>query len=260
MSPSRIVLAAAFAALLGQPLAAQRPEWDAQRAQVSRESLQVLMSRLEETSRSPVYSGRLRDRSRAEAALISERLLQGDFNIGDRIALVVEGQTTLSDTFAVDEARSISIPAFGSVSLAGVLRSELTAHLTQQLSRFVNNPVVRARALIRVTILGEVRAPGFYTLPVDMLVDEALMQAGGPTSLAKLGDIRIERGRQALWGGETLEQAIAQGRTLNFLSVRAGDRILVPRQTQRNTFEIIRTVSVLAGLPFTLLAIANLFK
>jgi len=253
-------LASACVVVCAPRLAAQRPDWDPRRVEVSRESLQVLMTRLEETGRSPVYSGSLRERSRTEAALIRERLQSGDFNVGDRIALTIEGETAINDTFTVDAGRTLTLPTYGSIALSGVLRSELTGHLTEQLRRFVTNPVVRARALIRVTILGEVRQPGFYTVPVETLVDQALMMAGGPTSLARLDDIRIERGRRRLWEGESLERAIAEGTTLNALSVRAGDRIVVPRQSQRNTFEVIRSISVLASLPFTIIAIANLFN
>jgi protein involved in polysaccharide export with SLBB domain len=259
-SLTRVIVACAGLAAGARPLLAQRPDWDPRRVEVSRESLQVLMARLEETARSPVYSGELRERSRAEAALIRERLQNGDFSVGDRIALTLEGDNAVRDTFTVDASRSITLPTYGAVSLAGVLRSELTGHLTEQLRRFVNNPVLQARALIRLSILGEVRQPGFYTLPVETLLDQALMQAGGPTSSARLDQIRIERGRQRLWDGESLERAIAEGRTLNALSVRAGDRIVVPRQSQRNTLEIIRSISILASLPFTIISIVSLFN
>jgi protein involved in polysaccharide export with SLBB domain len=257
----RLILVAACAALLAPPADAQRSNWDPQRAQVSRESLQVLMTRLEETARSPVYSNRLRERSLAEAALLRQRLAEGDFFIGDRIAFTIEGgPAPLSDTATVDVNRSIAISQFGSISLAGVLRSELTAHLTREVGRFITNPVVRALALIRLTIVGEVRMPGFYTLPVDMLVDQALTAAGGPTGLARLDQIRIERGGETIWDGATMEQALAEGRTLNALGVRAGDRVVVPRGTQRSWESTARTIGLLASLPFTIIAIVNLFN
>lgn len=261
MSSSRLIIVAAIAAAFASPAGAQRPDWDPQRAQVSRESLQVLMTRLEETARSPVYSERLRERSRAEAAVLRQRLSEGDFFIGDRIAFTVEGGAApFSDTATVDVNRSIAISQYGSISLAGVLRSELTDHLTRQLGRFINEPVVRARALIRVTIVGEVRAPGFYTLPVETLLDQALMAAGGPTGLSRLDRIRIERGGETIWDGEAVELAIAEGRTLNVLGIRAGDRIVVPRGSQRNWESTARTVGLLLSLPFTIISIVSLFN
>lgn len=261
MSSSRFVIAAAFAALATQPALAQRTNWDPQRAQVSRESLQVLVTRLEETARSPVYSNRLRERSRTEAAQLRQRLTEGDFSIGDRIAFTIEGGAApLSDTATVDVNRTIAISQFGSISLAGVLRSELSAHLTREVGRFITNPVVRALALIRVTIVGEVRTPGFFTLPVEMLVDQALTAAGGPTGSARLGDIRIERAGETIWDGEAVERAIAEGRTLNSLGIRAGDQIVVPRGSQRNWESTARTVGMLVSLPFTIISIVNLFN
>lgn len=257
----RIVIVAACAALLAQPASAQRSSWDPQRAQVSRESLQVLMLRLEETARSPVYSSRLRERSRAEAAQLRQRLTEGDFFLGDRIAFTIEGGAApLSDTATVDGNRTIAISQYGSISLQGVLRSELTTHLTQQLARLITNPVVRALALIRVTIVGEVKTPGFYTLPVETLLDQALMMAGGPTGNSRLDAIRIVRAGETIWDGGAVEQAIAEGRTLNALGVRAGDQIVVPRESERNWESTARTVGLLVTLPFTIISVVNLLR
>jgi len=151
-----------------------------------------------------------------------------DFQAGDRILLRVEGDSALSDTFTVVAGPALRLPAIGEVSLAGVRRADLEAHLTRELSRYLKDPVVHARALIRVSVLGEVVRPGFYAVPLDLVLADALMVAGGPTQDARVDRLRMLRGESALWSGNKLQGAIARGSTLGDLGLRAGDRIDVP--------------------------------
>src|SRR2546430_14391553 len=92
------------------------------------------------------------------------------FQVGDRILLHVEGDSALTDTFTVVAGPALRLPDIGEISLAGVRRTDLEAHLTQQLSRYIKDPVVQARALIRVSVVGEVTRPGFYAVPVDLVL------------------------------------------------------------------------------------------
>jgi len=151
------------------------------------------------------------------------------FQVGDRILLSVEGDSVLSDTFTVVNGPALRLPEIGDISLANVPRLGLEPYLTRELGRYINEPVVRARALIRVSVMGEVARPGFYAVPVDLVMPDALMIAGGATSSARLEKLQIIRGSAPLLGGAALQDAIARGATLDQLGVRAGDRIEVPR-------------------------------
>jgi polysaccharide export outer membrane protein len=151
-----------------------------------------------------------------------------DFQVGDRILLLVEGDSALSDTFTVVAGPALRLPAIGEISLAGVRRADLETHLTRELSRYVRDPVVHARALIRISVLGEVVRPGFYAVPLDLVLADALMVAGGPTQDAKVDRLRILRSQSSVWSGTRLQAAIARGATLEELGVRAGDAIDVP--------------------------------
>src|SRR5260370_25566062 len=79
--------------------------------------------------------------SRSSAALIQERLSDGDFRPGDRVLLAVEGEPQLpdrpapaqqprtierrlSDTFTVGPARALTLPAIGVLSLRGAPRAD----------------------------------------------------------------------------------------------------------------------------------------
>jgi len=152
------------------------------------------------------------------------------FQVGDRILLRVEGDSALSDTFTVVAGPALRLPLIGEIPLAGVPRADVEAHLTRELGRYIKAPVVQARALVRVSVVGQVTRPGFYAVPTDLVLADALMLAGGATQEARVDRLRILRGNSALWSGTQLQTAIAQGATLDQLGIRAGDRIQVPGQ------------------------------
>src|SRR5947208_13545410 len=149
------------------------------------------------------------------------------FQAGDRILLHVEGDSALSDTFTVVSGPALRLPNIGDISLEGVRRSDLQTHLARELGRYIKDPVVEARALIRVSVLGEVAKPGYYAVPVDLVLSDALMVAGGATHDARIDRLRILRGSASLWSGDGLQTAIARGATLDELGMRGGDRIEV---------------------------------
>jgi protein involved in polysaccharide export with SLBB domain len=222
-----------------------------QQVHVSRDSLAQLQSRLEETANSKAYSQALRDRARRESELLKARLQQGDFQTGDRIYLAVDRQPELTDTFTVAPGPKLVLPSVQEVSLAGLLRAELEPQLREHLKRFLVNPQVNATPLMRIWIDGGVSSPGVYLLPAHTLVTDALMRAGGTTREAKVTSVRIERGNKRIWEGEALQRAITEGKTLDQLSLQAGDRIIVEERGGgglQNIQTILMTVIPLIAL------------
>lgn len=265
MLPFRTVQVAALLLLQAAGLAAQQPvDWDYGRVLVSRDALGQLLQRLEATAASTGYSDRLRAQARRNADAVRSRLSNGDFVPGDRILLGVEGERELSDTFTVDAGPSLNLPVIGAIPLNGVLRSELETHLRQRIGRFIVNPLVHAKPLVRLTLLGAVNRPGFYTFPSGILLTDAITAAGGPTSSARVDRMRIERGKERLWEGEDLQEALVQGRTLDELNLRAGDLIQVPAKgggIGGSGFQgTVRTVSILLSLPLAVYGLTQLIK
>lgn len=245
-----LVLLAVTATAVG--VGAQAAPSDPTGLQASRQELVELLAYYEQAASSDAYSSALRAKARTEIELIRRRLNEGDLSVGDRVTLTVEGHPTLSDTFHVVAGRQLVLPDVGTVQLGGVLRSELGDHLTEHIGRFIRDPVVRAQSLIRMEIMGAVGVPGYYTIPSDILIGDALMLAGGPAAGAARDRIRIERGGDVVWSGELLQEAILEGRTLDQLSVRAGDAIVVPTQTdRRNLLQL--GLTALTGLTSILL-------
>lgn len=193
--------------------------------------------------------------AKVELELIRARLQHGDFQAGDQVTLAVQGQDQLTGTFTVVSTMTgvaLRLPQLGDIPLNGVLRSEVEAHLRTEIARYIRDPVVHAESTIRISILQGVERPGFYSVGAEDLLTDVLMLAGGPHPQAKLDKIRIERGKEKIWTGEALQQAIAQGRTLDQLSLRAGDRVIIPVQGERRWLTVLQASSVVIPAIFAL--------
>jgi protein involved in polysaccharide export with SLBB domain len=230
-------------------------QWDVGRILVGRPELEELTGQLQQIATSAAYSSALRERAREEARLIQHRLEEGDFQVGDQILVSVEGEQDLSATFLVMGGLVVSMPVIGDVPLRGVLRSELEAHLADHLARFIRDPRVQARSLVRIAILGEVGRPGFYLVPSELPLSDALMLAGGPSASAELQKTRVVRGTDQIWTGSALQRALAEGQTLDRMSLRAGDQIVIPPQQDGRVRPALQTMTMVVPVLISLLTL-----
>lgn len=239
---------------------AQIPGAEITAARVTRGALDSVLIQLDRAANSGTYSSEVRARARQQAAIVRARLADGDFQIGDRVLLEVDNETTLTDTFTVEPGRVLQLPRIGPISVHGVLRSELADHLTQALRQYLLEPRVRAQALIRVTISGAVGRQGFYTVPVDMPVSEVFAAAGGLAATADLERMRIRRGTETLWEGPEVLQIITEGRTIDALNAQAGDQFDVAQTRTRNPLAFAQTAQIILAIPLTIFGLVQLFQ
>lgn len=227
-----LALAGAFAIGLAAPAAAQdtTSSWDANAARVTRPTLESLLERYQRAAESSAYSPVLRAEARDQADLIRQRLVQGDFRVGDRVYILVEDYAELTDTLSVGTDQTIALPGVGELELAGVLRSELQAQVTEAVSRTIREPRIRTSSLVRVSVDGAVGAPGYYLLEADVPLSDVLMVAGGYTRDAKLDEARIERAGETIVTADRFGDALRAGATVDELGLRDGDRLYVPAE------------------------------
>lgn len=224
-----LMVAALLAAVAAAPsrAAAQDPdEMAASRSMATRAELDALAARLATAD------------PRNLLGQVRQRLDQGDFRPGDLIIVDVQGESTLTDTFTVDRGMQLRFPppTTGTLSLGGVLRSELEEKVSAHIARFLRNPIVRARPTLRLGVQGEVRTAGFYGVPADALLPDALMAAGGLTPNADMRKFKIMRGNRTLLEGDELQAVMASRTTLDDAGIRDGDQFVVPKGKQ-GTFE-----------------------
>ena len=211
------------------------------------ESMQPMATRADLTSMADRLSrGSESDRSRA--VMLRTRLRDGDFQPGDRVRLVIDGSVTQDDTLPVIAGSKIRLKEVGEISLAGVLRSELQAHMTKELARYIKEARVQATPLVRLSILGPVGKPGYYYMPSDIAVNDAIMRAGGPGGGADLNKTVIRRNTKELYDSRNTRMALHEGLTVDQLSLRDGDSIEVGEKTGSNWQKIASIVGVATSL------------
>lgn len=175
---------------------------------------------------------------------------------GDRIVLAVADEPTLTDTFTVSAGPAITLPLIGVVSLAGVNRDALQSHLAGVLAKIIRDPVVTARTLVRLAVLGEVARPGYFAVPADALLSDAIELAGGPTGNAEMRKLTLSRQGTLLQRDEQLRRSIAEGRTIDDLGIAAGDELMVPRRHDGE--RTARIIGLLVGIPLTVFVLTRM--
>lgn len=225
---------------------------NADRAMVSRADLTAALQEIEAALGAGGYSQTMRAAKRAQADAIRERLTEGDLRVGDIIVLSVAEVSTFSSPYMVSPTRTITLPGSAEISVAGILRSELEAHLTTQLKKLVRDPTVRVIPTIRLSIFGAVGKPGFVNAPATLLLSDVIQQlAGGPANNARWDKSQILRGKKIVVDGPEFTEAVNTATTIDQLNLQAGDVIEVAAKPAGGTFfRIIGALSALSGLIF----------
>lgn len=244
-----------FACLSAGDVSGQERYWGALNFDASREVLGEALSRFDNTALSQAYSAELRAQARARATEIRTRLQEGDFQVGDRFLLTVEGDSILTDTFTIGVGRAVYLPNIGDISLQGVLNSELQDHVTRELGRFLADPIIRARPMARIGVFGAVAEPGYYRVPIETPITDVIMLVGGPNEDAKMGEAYLDRYGERIWLGEALQTALREGETLDEIKMLPGDEVFVPARPALSITQILGILTGTTGVVFTLLSI-----
>lgn len=170
------------------------------------------------------------------------------FQPGDRIIVIRRGDSTRVDTVTVQSDRTITLQQLPPISLQGVPRSELEAHLTEQLQQYVKHAAVRAIPLVSVGVLGEVVHPGYYRVPLTITLSDLLMAAGGPSPQADLTHFQVRRGKTVLLNEPSTRDAMVRRVPLDELGIDAGDEVVLRAVPQRNWLLITQLAGVATGI------------
>ena len=102
-------------------------------------------------------------------------------------------QSTLS--YLVDPEGNIEFPTLGTLHVEGMTRHQLMEYLTEEIGKDVKDPIVYvAIKNYKITVLGEVRSPGTYTMDSEKInILQALGRAGDLNITAKRENILLIR-------------------------------------------------------------------
>jgi protein involved in polysaccharide export with SLBB domain len=160
---------------------------------------------------------------------------------GDRVVVVLTGEVELAHELEVTREGFVVIPNVGQVFVANVSLGEMRTVLRTRLARAysgisrgttdVGIYVARLRTN-QVYVTGEVTQAGAFQLASVATVTNALYAAGGPTRLANLRDIRVQRRN-----GETISldlyPYLLWGDTSGDVILEQGDVVFVPLRERR---------------------------
>jgi hypothetical protein len=198
------------------------------RRQATRAELERAV-KLTETASAQAPDEKTRQRYLTDAQAIRMRLENGDFVPGDRILLLVQGDSALSDTFTVRGDRVLDLPNVPPISLHGVLDSELEPHLTKELLKYIKEVSLEATPLVRISLLG-FPVSNFYTIPVDQAITDLISTAGGwgSTSNVVPNKAIIRRNGRVFMDAKATAEAVRQNKTVGDMALRDGDEFFLP--------------------------------
>jgi len=94
-------------------------------------------------------------------------------------------------SYLVDSDGNIEFPILGKIQVEGMTRNELVQYLTREIGKDVKDPIVYVNFKnFKFTVLGEVRAPGTYTIDSEKI---SVLQA-----LGRAGDLNLTAMREGI--------------------------------------------------------------
>jgi polysaccharide export outer membrane protein len=140
---------------------------------------------------------------------------------GDKLRIVVFGQTGISGDYLVDASGQVTLPLVGSVPARGRTTKALEGMIAERLKQgYVRDPhvTVSIASYRPFFILGEVTTPGQYPYVPNMTAENAVAIAGGFSPRAKKSYVELTRN----WGGQQIHQRVPLGYPL-----QPGDTVVV---------------------------------
>lgn len=105
------------------------------------------------------------------------------FNLYETPIVVGVVSNPIPFKYLVNADGEINFPVLGTIKVKGLSTKKLTAYLTKTLAGYLKSPIVNVRLTnFKVTVLGEVKSPGSYTIPNERIsIIEAIGLAGDLT-------------------------------------------------------------------------------
>lgn len=149
---------------------------------------------------------------------------------GDQVIVDIYGASQKSEQLTVSPDGDITVPGYGPIHVAGLSVASAQGKIRSTLgSRYASSTLKlslgQTRSLM-VNVMGEVKAPGTYTLSAFATVFHALYMAGGINDLGTLRNIKVYRGGKLVTVVDVYEY-ILNGRLAGNIRLQENDVIVV---------------------------------
>jgi len=159
---------------------------------------------------------------------------------GDVISINVFPAQEFSRELTVQPDGTIEMPLIGSMRAKELTANELSAALVEKLAKFIANPQVtvnvRRFTYRQISIIGEVKNPGYYEYKDGMKMLDIVARANGLADYARASRVKIFRysaidGKPQQNSTFTVNfKAVLDGKLDRDVILAAGDIIYVPRK------------------------------
>lgn len=149
---------------------------------------------------------------------------------GDVVIIDIYGASQKSENLTVSPDGDITVPGYGPIHVAALSVAAAQSKIRSTLgSRYASSSLKIALGQTRslmVNVMGEVKAPGTYTLSAFATVFHALYMAGGINDLGTLRNIKVYRGGKQVTVVDVYEY-ILNGRLAGNIRLQENDVIVV---------------------------------
>lgn len=155
-----------------------------------------------------------------------------DYHVGpgDVVYIDVWGASQKSFSATVSPEGEIDIEGYGPLTVTGMTVAEANRELRRSLGQYYAGSNIKLTVgqtkTISINVMGEVSAPGTYSLSAFSTVFHALYMAGGPNDIGTLRDIKVYRGGKLVTTVDVYDY-ILNGKLKGNVRLQSGDVIIV---------------------------------
>ncbi len=144
---------------------------------------------------------------------------------GDQVQLLVKNEPNLSGRFTVTPDGSAMLPLIGLIPVVDRAFEEVEREVRAAFGAELAEPELVITPMVRVSVLGEVRAPAMHWLDPTATIMDLLVLSGGLLPTANRKRITLYR--------DSVETRIAMDGSgaIQPLPVRSGDRLVIGRRS-----------------------------
>ena len=161
-------------------------------------------------------------------------------------------------TYLIDSYGDIEFPVLGKIKLTGLTRKQAVEKLTTRVKEYIVNPTINLRILnYKISVLGEVRTPGNYSIDSERItLLEAIGKAGDLTIFGKRTNILLIREQEGVKTFHRIDITNADFISSDFYYLTQNDVIVVePNKTRVNASAYGPNVSAIISATSVVLSI-----
>lgn len=170
-------------------------------------------------------------------------------------------ETMQLDGYLVDKDGNINFPVIGRIGVAGKTAQEVEEHLYEKIGEYVKDPTVSVRIInSKVTVIGDVRKPGTFTLSEERLtLPQAIGLAGDLNIKGERHSVLVIRNNGAKRTVKRIDLTKSDWMNSDYYYLKQNDIVYVePNTASVKTAGIVGSPSVVLSAVSVMLSIAVL--